>query len=74
MVKLRGQDGVLGLLTVLILLVIFVGLYPTMDYLITLLLPTADTMTAAILRLFLPVMLIMILYTFLARYRQTGGV
>jgi len=61
----RGQASIVGLIVLLISVVLFVGLYPVLDSLIATVLPSADTLTAAVLRLFLPIVAIAILYSFI---------
>lgn len=64
MVVRRAQEAILGLAMLVILLFLYSGFFPVLDDLITGLLPSADTFTAGVLRLFLPIVLVMILYGF----------
>ena len=61
---MRGQAGI-SLIFLLIAVVLYVGLHPVLDALIVSILPSADDLTAAVLRLFLPIAAVGILFSFL---------
>lgn len=60
----KGQAAIFGLVVMVILLIMFIGLFPVLDDLIASALPIADDLTAALLRLFLPLAGIAVLYSF----------
>lgn len=63
--KMKGQLSIIGMIFLLVSLVIFVGLQPVLTALINTALPTADSLTQAVLRLMVPLVAIGILMAFL---------
>jgi hypothetical protein len=65
-VQVKGQTIIWGLVFLLVSLAIFVGLQPVINDFITDALVVSDTLTAAVLRLMVPVVAIALLLGFLA--------
>lgn len=63
--KSRGQWTIIGLVFLTVTLIFFVGLFPVLQDLIDTIIPLSDTLTAAAMRLLLPLCAIGILVSFL---------
>lgn len=61
----RGQLTIIGIIFLLVSLVVFVGLQPVLNDLISIAIPVSDTLTAAVLRLLVPLVVIGIMVGFL---------
>jgi uncharacterized BrkB/YihY/UPF0761 family membrane protein len=61
----RGQLTIIGIIFLLVSLVVFVGLQPVLNDLVSTALPVSDTLTAAVLRLLVPLVVIGIMISFL---------
>ena len=61
----RGQLTIIGIIFLLVSLVVFVGLQPVLLELVNSVIPTSDTLTAAVLRLLIPLVVIGIMISFL---------
>jgi hypothetical protein len=61
----RGQLTIIGIIFLLVSLVVFVGLQPVLNDLVTTAIPVSDTLTAAVLRLLVPLVVIGIMVGFL---------
>ena len=61
----RGQLTIIGIVFLLVSLVVFVGLQPVLNDLVTTAIPVSDTLTAAVLRLLVPLVVIGIMVGFL---------
>jgi len=64
--KRKGMATIWGLVFLVVALVMFAGLQPVLSDLIDDAIPISDTLTAAVLRLLLPIVVIAILIGFLA--------
>ena len=63
--KSRGQLTIIGLVFLVVTLIFFVGLFPVLLDLVNTIIPLSDTLTAAAIRLLLPLCAIGILVSFL---------
>jgi len=61
----RGQLTIIGIIFLVVSLVVFVGLQPVLTELINTSIPVSDTLTAAVLRLLVPLVVIGIMISFL---------
>lgn len=61
----RGQLTIIGIIFLLVSLVVFVGLQPVLNDLISSALGVSDTLTASVLRLLVPLVVIGIMISFL---------
>jgi uncharacterized BrkB/YihY/UPF0761 family membrane protein len=61
----RGQLTIIGIIFLLVSLVVFVGLQPVLNDLVSTAIPVSDTLTAAVLRLLVPLVVIGIMVGFL---------